>query len=271
MDEDVGNTTGTLIPSTPRGTVPRRSSINRDEQSPAFRPITIVPQPGLDRVSRYGTVVVATLATTSKLFDIVIKPDIASSPITSVKQLTSIVAESWVFAKTSIDILESHGIKKDLIIAAQRDSAILVRAVVLLLVRRVVKLDGFAVVGNMLSLFQFVKVASALAESQSSKTAGFLNEIASIPMKVFSAVATLLSDAIDMRMREAVTLAIANVLYEAKQQLVFMDANIKLTTRNVEEMFYESYSFFNRFLRMRLGTPDGLDARDVLLQWRQSV
>ena len=271
MDEDVANATEALLPSAPRGTIPYKPSGNGNERSAAFQPITIVPQQGLDRVSRHGAVVVATLATTSKLFDIVLRPDIVSSPITSVKQFAGVVAGSWVFAKTTIDILETHGIKSDLMLAAQRDSAILVRAVVLLMVRKVVKLEGFAVVGNIMSLFQFVKVAGALAESQNFKAAGFLDEIASIPMKVFSAASALLSNAIDMRLREAVALAIAGVLSEAKQQLSFADTGIKLTTKNVEQLFYESYSLLTRYVRMRLGVPNGVDARDVLLQWRQSV
>ena len=271
-DETV-NATDALIPTTPRVVGPHSQPGGHGKgREIIFNPITIVPQSGLDGISRHGAVVVATLATTSKLVDVVLRPNIAASPITAIKQLTGIVAGSWVFAKSTIDILHAHGLDgTTLMTAARRDSEILVRAVVILMVRRVVKLDGFAAVGNMLSLFQFVKVAGALAESRSSEAAAFLNEIAAVPMKVFSAVALLLSEAIDMRLREGIALAIGGVLFEAQTQLVLLDRSIRLTALNVEHKFYESYGMIDRFLRMGLGVPDGVDARAVLLQWRQSV
>lgn len=273
-DETV-DATDALIPSTPRVVGPhsqRGGYGNGDGRAVRFDPITIVPQSSLDGVSRHGAVVVATLATTSKLFDIVLRPNIAASPITTIKQLAGAVAGSWVFAKTTIDILNAHGLDgTTLVAAARRDSEILVRAVVILMVRRIVKLEGFAAVGNILSLFQFVKVAGALAESRSSEAAGFLNEIAAVPMKVFSAVAVLLSEAIDIRLRKGIALAIGSVLSEARTQLVLLDRNTRLTALNVERRFYESYGMIDRFLRMGLGVPHGVDARAVLLQWRQSV
>jgi hypothetical protein len=84
-------------------------------------------------------------------------------------------------------------------------------------------------------------------------------------------VAVLLSEAIDIRLRKGIALAIGSVLSEARTQLVLLDRNTRLTALNVERRFYESYGMIDRFLRMGLGVPHGVDARAVLLQWRQSV
>lgn len=274
-DDAVAEDTATLVPSASLALEPRAPRQGGGEHEAALRPVRIMPPGALERASHHGAVVVATMASTSKLIDIVVRPTIATAPITTIKQLTSIVANSWIFAKTSIDLMKVHGVNHKLVDAAATDSAILVRAVVLLLVRRVVKLDGFATLGNMLSLFQFVKVAGALAESQSQhdgKVAAFLNEIAAIPMKVFSTVAVLLSDAIDMRLRESVALAIGDVLAEARTQLALGDRGLKLTTANVRDLFYQAYSPISRsFLRMGLGVPAGVEARRVMLVWRQIV
>lgn len=88
-DETV-DATEALIPTTPRVVGPhsqRGGYGNGDGRGVGFNPITIVPQSSLDGVSRHGAVVVATLATTSKLFDVVLRPNIAASPITTIKQL----------------------------------------------------------------------------------------------------------------------------------------------------------------------------------------
>lgn len=271
VNDDEERSTQWPIPWTPYVLGPLKPGPARDKQVDVFHPITVFRQAELDRVSDHGAVVVATLATTGKLFDIVLKPNIASLPITSIKQLTEIVAGSWLFAKATIDILHAHGVKGSLITAARKDSAILVRVVVLMIVKEIVKLEGFASAKNMLLLFQFVRVAGALAESGGSKAAAFLNEIASIPMKVFSAVALLLSDAIDVRLRQALAIEIGRFLEEAQAQLTFLDEGIKLTTKNVEEKFLESYGLIDRYLRMRLGISSNVEARDILLEWRKSV
>jgi hypothetical protein len=127
----------------------------------------------------------------------------------------------------------------------------------------------------MLSIFQFVKVAGAIAESQGSKTSQFLNEVASIPIKVFSAIAVLLSDAVDERLRLAIAIAIVSVLSEAQNTLGFVNSAIgtRITTKNAEELFYERYGMFVRYIEMRLRRrlPGGVVAKDVLLEWRRSV
>jgi len=264
--DDSSSTDLVVVPAAPRDVVPNYPPPKMMHNNP----ITIVPSAALDNASRHGSVVVATLVSATKLFDIVIKTT-DSRPIATISQLASITGQSWIFGKAMIDLLQTHGVERSLYLTARKDTSILVRAVVLLLVRRIVKLDGFARAGDMLSLFQFVKVGAAIAESQGSKASQFLNEVASIPIRVFSAIAVLLSNAVDERLRQAIAIAIGSVLSEAQNKLELVDRALSITTRNAEELFYERYGMLVRYFSMRLGLPEGVVARDVLLEWRRSV
>lgn len=262
--------TSALVPATPLVAPNPPSVPNRIVFTD---PITIVPPQAVQSASRHGAIVVATLVSSTKLFDVVVKTK-EFAPIVALSQLTGIVTSSWIFGKTTLDLLETHGVERSLMVAAERDTSILLRAVVLLLVRRVVKIEGFSRVGDMLALFQFVKVGAALAESQrgtDDQASRFLNDIASIPIKVFSVVAALASSSVDIRLRKAIALAIGEVLKTATSQLALVNDRVNMTTRNVEEMFYRRYGWMTRNLYMQLQFPSGVSPRDVLLEWKGAV
>lgn len=269
------NSTDVVLPSTvvPRGTAPAPLPAGpRGALGPRTHPVTIVPPIVVDRASRHGSIVVATLVSSTKLFDVVVKTT-GFEPVTTLSQLTALVTGSWIFYKATLDLLATHGVERELVIAAKRDTAILVRAVVLLLIRRIVKLDGFSRVGDVLALFQFVKVGAAIAESQfaGKRASQFLNDVASIPMKVFSAVATLVSDEVDTDLRNSIALAIGSMLKQAQKQLSLLDTIGTLTSKTAERLFYDRYGRWTRVLDMQLGVPRGVDAREVLLEWKRSV
>jgi len=236
-----------------------------------IKPVTIVPPQVVEGTSKHGAIVVATLVSTNMLFDVVVKTH-GFTPIATLSQLTSVVTKSWIFGKTTLDLMENHGIERQLMAAAEKDTTILLRAVMLLMVRRIVKIDGFAMVGNMLSLFQFVKVSAVLAESQGiNESAAFFNEIASIPIKVYSAVAALCSNMVDDKLREAIAIAVGEVLRSARSSIQYIDQAVKLTTRNVETQFYKRYGLWMRKLYMNLQLPEGVAAREVLLEWKNAI
>jgi len=245
--------TDALVPATPAAVVPRA-------EPPRYRPTTIVPAQTLQRVAEHGAVVVATLTSGAKLFDVVVKTS-GYQPITAVSQLASVVSHSWIFASSTLALMQNHAELR----AAHTDTVVLIRAVVLLLVRRVVKLEGLEAVGNVLGLFGFVKVAGALVQSNSRSASEALDQLASLPIKVYGAVAALLSNAVDERLRLAIAHSIDDVLVLATRSVEIPDRGV--TTRNLVERFQEEVSLLRRFLHLRL--PRGVDARDVLLEWRR--
>lgn len=228
---------------------------------PRYRPTTIVPAQALQRAADHGAVVVATLTSSAKLFDVVVKTS-GYQPIATVSQLASIVSQSWIFASSTLALMQNHAELR----AAKLDTIVLIRAVVLLVVRRVVKLQGLEAVGNFLGLFGFVKVAGALVQSNSRSASEALDQLASLPTKVYGAVAALLSNAVDERLRLAIARSIDDVLVLATRPIELPGRGV--TTRNLVERFQEEVSLLRRFLHMKL--PRGVDARDVLIEWRRA-